>query len=328
MTNVGIKYYSYDMNETYNPPFELTEDIVNLTIEICSLLENLDNFESKVDLKLRRESRIKTIYSSLAIENNQLSETQVSDVINGKHVIAPIKDITEVKNAYDAYENLGFVNPYSVNDFLLIHGQLMKDLVDECGIFRTKPVGVYRGTDLIHLGTRPEYVPALINQLFKWAKDSRLHPLIKSAIVHYEIEYIHPFSDGNGRTGRYWHSLILSKWKMCFSWLSIESMIFARQSDYYRAINISNDHGSSTSFIVFMLGVIRDVVKENVEINVGIKNRVLQLIADNPTITANEMAKALDKSSRQIERIIASFKADGTLLREGSNKKGSWIIAK
>lgn len=155
--------------------------------------------------------------SSLAIEQNSLSLDQVSDVINGKRVLASPQDIREVKNAYEAYEYLSKFNPYSLDDLLNAHHFMMNGLVENAGCFRSSGVGVYDGNKLIHAGTPARYVPEVMNQLFNWMRYSRLHPLVKSCIFHYEFEFIHPFSDGNGRTGRLWHSLILQRWKAFFA---------------------------------------------------------------------------------------------------------------
>ena len=317
------------MPEKYEPPIDITEDMANLTVEICMLIKQ---FKITSDLsknpKLRRNNRIKTIYSSLAIEHNSLSEDQVTAVIEGKHVIAPLKDIKEIQNAYQAYEMMDLVNPYSIENLLSIHGVMMKNIVPDAGHFRSRGVGVYKGTELIHMGTRPEYVEHYIKQLIKWAENSQLHPLIKSSVFHYEFEYIHPFSDGNGRTGRFWHTLILSKWEPLFSWIPIESIIHKRQDEYYKAISESDKAGKSTSFVIFMLRIIKEVLEENVGINVGIKDLVLAAIKDNPHISAREIASKTGFSQRQVERTISQLKADGKLIRTGSNKSGSWQINK
>ena len=153
-------------------------------------------------MTLRRENRIKTIYSSLAIEQNTLTLEQVTDVINGKRVLAPPKDIKEVQNAYEIYERLDELDENSVKDLLLAHKIMTSELIKESGRFRSKNAGVYQGDKLIHMGTLPEYIPELINNLFLWLKKSEEHPLIKAAVFHYEFEFIHPFQDGNGRVGR------------------------------------------------------------------------------------------------------------------------------
>ena len=315
------------MKEKYEPPFELTEEIANLTVEICTLIKQFKVTSMlSMNPQFRKNNRIKTIYSSLAIEHNSLSEDQVTAVIEGKHVIAPPKDITEVQNAYQAYDILDSINPFSIEDLLSIHKLMMKNLVSDAGHFRSKGVGIYKGSELIHMGTRPEFVEHYIRQLFDWLKKSKLHPLIKASAFHYEFEYIHPFSDGNGRTGRFWHTLILSKWEPMFAWIPIENLIHKRQTEYYKAISDSNSAGKSTTFILFMLKVIKEVLEENVGINVGINEMVLDRIKDNPYASAKEISLILGYSQRQVERTIARLKEDGQIIRIGSNKSGYWEL--
>ncbi len=212
--------------------------------------------------KLRRDKRIKSLHSSLTIEQNALTVEQVSDVIDGKHVLGPPQDIREAKNAYEAYEAMTGLNPYSVKDLQKAHKLMMEGLVKEAGTFRSKGAGVYAGEQLIHAGTPANYVPDLIGKLFEWLKKSKLHPLIKGCIFHYEFEFIHPFADGNGRIGRLWHTLILAKWQEFFLWISIETIIHERQENYYKALNASNADGEATVFVQFMLELIRDLLKE------------------------------------------------------------------
>ena len=217
------------MPDTYIPPFTMTDEITNLVIDIAELTGAMTVSEQlSKNPKLRRENRIKSIHSSLAIEQNTLTVEQVSDVIDGKRVLGPPQDIREAQNAYEAYEAMSGLNPYSVRDLLKAHKTMMDGLVKEAGVFRSKGAGVYAGSQLIHAGTPANYVPDLISQLFNWLKKSKLHPLIKGCIFHYEFEFIHPFADGNGRTGRLWHTLILSKWQEFFLWIPIETIIHER----------------------------------------------------------------------------------------------------
>ena len=188
---------------SYSPPFEITNEIIELVAQITELTGMIIVSEKlSSNPVLRRENRIKTIYSSLAIEQNTLTFEQVTDVINGKRILAPPKDIKEVKNAYEIYEKLNLLNPYSIKDLLRAHKILTADLINESSRFRTKGAGVYQGSQLIHAGTPPQYIPELIDQLFSWLKKSKVHPLIKACVFHYEFEFIHPFQDGNGRVGR------------------------------------------------------------------------------------------------------------------------------
>lgn len=248
-------------------PFKITDNILNDVTEISRLV-GIVSVSSKLtrDPTLRRANRINTIYSSLAIEQNTLSMDQVTAVISGKRVIAPPKDIAEVKNAYEIYEHLDELDPYSVDSLLFAHNIMTRGLVSESGMFRSKPVGVVDAKgNVFHFGTLPQYVPDLVMKLLSWVKNSELPMLIKSCVFHYEFEVIHPFSDGNGRIGRLWHTLLLSKWNPIFAWIPVESIIHDRQSEYYKAINDSNDAADSTAFIEFMLSAIKDALLETMD---------------------------------------------------------------
>lgn len=319
------------MSEKYNPPFTITEDIANLVIEIAEMTTTIDlTHNLSRNPKLRRENRIHSIHSSLAIEENLLTIEQVSDIIDGKQVLGPPKDIREVQNAYGAYDKLAELNPYEVCDLLTAHRIMMQDLIKEVGVFRSLGAGVYSGQTLIHAGTPPQYVPKLVGELFEWLESSRLHPLIKSCIFHYEFEFIHPFSDGNGRTGRMWHTLILAKWKPFFFWLPIESLIYRQQEKYYEAINISNNEGESTVFVNFMLGIIKQSLVELTQRAEGsestIKEKLLELLKVESSLSASKASEKLGVSERQIQRLLKEMKDDGLIKRVGSNRFGRWIV--
>lgn len=248
----------------YIPPYEITDEMLELVSEI---MENLGKLSSVNELeklpRLRRVSRIKSIHSSLAIENNTLSIEQVTDVINGKRVLGPQKDITEVQNANLAYNKLDEINPYELKDLLAIHGIMMNGLVKEAGQLRTGQVGVYNSKgEVVHLAPPAEFVPEQIGKLFDWVKTSNANMLIKSSVFHYEFEFIHPFNDGNGRTGRLWQTALLSSWKPIFAWIPIESIIKDNQEEYYKAITYSTSQGKSNIFILFMLDVINKAIKD------------------------------------------------------------------
>lgn len=249
-------------------PFTITNGMIEKIAEIAELTGRISAVSQLYkNPTLRQKNRIRTIYSSLAIEQNILTVEQVTAVLNGKHVLAPPKDIEEVKNAYEIYEILDKLDMYSIDDLLKAHGIMMKGLINEAGEFRSNPVGVVdsKTREVIHFGTLPQYVPELVDKLLMWLKQTDVHPLIKSCVFHYEFELIHPFSDGNGRIGRLWHTLILSKWNSLFAWLPIESMIHKRQQQYYNAINYCNNACESTAFIEFMLEAIRDILLEAIE---------------------------------------------------------------
>lgn len=241
------------------PPFEITNAMIDHVAEIAELVGRLTSTNQlSTNPTLRRTNRIRTIHGSLAIEQNTLTLEQVTAVLNGKQVLAPPKDIAEVKNAYEIYERLDELDPYSVDDLLTAHSIMTRGLVGESGVFRSKPVGVVdQEGHVLHFGTLPQYVPDLVMELLDWVKSSDVHMLIRSCVFHYEFELIHPFADGNGRVGRLWHTLLLSKWNPAFAWLPVESIIHDRQEEYYAAINASNDAGESTVFIEFMLSAIK-----------------------------------------------------------------------
>ena len=341
------------MSDTYTPPSTMTEEITNLVIEIGEQVGVVVTYDTlQPNPKLRRESRIKSIHSSLAIEQNTLTLEQVTDVINGKTVLGPLQDIREVKNAYEAYERISGLDQYSVKNLLLAHKIMMEGLVKEAGRFRSGNVGVYAGKQLIHAGSPANYVPDLMKQLFDWMKKSKLHPLIKSCIFHYEFEFIHPFADGNGRTGRLWQSLILQRWKDFFAWMPIETLIYAKQEGYYKALNVSNTAGESTVFVNFMLEVIRDALRNvinsqngpqdvgvnigtsvgvnvgtNVGVNVGTnEEKVLALLRHDRKLTAKTLASTLGLTDRQVERILSKLKADEKIARHGASKNGYWEV--
>lgn len=321
------------MTDYYEPPFTMTEEITNLVIEIGDLAGQISTANGlSRNPRLRRENRILSIYSSLAIEQNTLTIEQVSDIIDGKRVLGPPKDIREVKNAYEAYDLLTELNPYSIEDMLKAHKIMMAGLVEEAGRFRSKGVGVYAGTELIHAGTPPQYVPELIGELFDWLKHSPLHPLIKSCIFHYEFEFIHPFADGNGRTGRLWHTLILAKWKEFFLWLPIENLIHEKQEAYYEALNAANSCGESTIFVQYMLEVIHDLLQDlasgrNLIYGENtIDTRILELLRHSGNYSAKGLAERLDISERQVQRALKNLKEEGRISRIGAKKNGSWIV--
>ena len=328
------------MKKELSPPFKITNEILNFVYEIGELVGKISaEKEFKKNLTLRRENRIKTIYSSLAIEQNTLTLEQVTDVINGKRVLAPPKDIKEVQNAYEIYERLEELNENSVKDLLLAHKIMTSELIKESGRFRSKNAGVYQGDKLIHMGTLSEYIPELINNLFLWLKKSEEHPLIKAAVFHYEFEFIHPFQDGNGRIGRLWHSLILSKWKKFFAWLPIESLVQKCQKEYYIAINNSNRDGESTEFILFMLKIIKETLIELIEIQKSTdkatdkatdKNKekiksLIEYLDQNNSINNKEAQNLLNISESAAKRFLNKLVKENILEAVGEYKARKYI---
>ena len=251
------------MEETYNPPYTITNKIVDLIAGISELIGHITVTSGlNNNPKLRRANRIKTIQASLAIENNTLTVEQITALLNGKRILGTPAEIKEVKNAYEVYEQLLTFNPYSVSDLLKAHGILMADLVKNAGYFRTGGVGVFKGRQVVHMAPPAEFVPEHIGNLINWYQKSTAHPLIKSAVFHYEFEFIHPFADGNGRMGRLWHTLLLAEWKEILAWIPVETLVKERQEEYYDALGKADKEADSTVFVEFMLTALRDALKE------------------------------------------------------------------
>lgn len=316
------------------PPFEITNSMIESVAEIAELMGRLSSTKRlSGNPTLRRSNRIRTIHGSLAIEQNTLSLEQVTAVLNGKHVFAPPKDIAEVKNAYEIYERMEELDPYCVDDLLTAHGIMMRGLVEESGVFRTHPVGVVNQEgEILHFGTLPQYVPDLLMELLDWVKNSDVHMLIKSCVFHYEFELIHPFADGNGRLGRLWHTLLLSKWKPAFAWLPVESIVHDRQEEYYAAINASNNAGESTQFIEFMLSAIKasliETIKTSDEMSDAPKDRAaLRLskieayLKTHDFIMNADVRTLCDVSAATANRILSGLAEEGKLTkyREGGH---------
>ena len=316
------------------PPFEITNTIIDSVAEIAELVGRLTSTNQlSSNPTLRRSNRIRTIHGSLAIEQNTLSLEQVTAVLNGKHVLASPKDVAEVKNAYEIYERLDELDPYSVDDLLTAHGIMTRELVDESGMFRTRPVGVVNQEGrVLHFGTLPQYVPDLVMELLDWVKNSDVHMLIRSCVFHYEFELIHPFADGNGRVGRLWHTLLLSKWNPVFAWLPVESIIHDRQEEYYAAINASNGAGESTVFIAFMLSAIKasliDAINASDEMSDGAMDKatmrwkqIEKFLETHPYIMNADVRALCGVSAATANRILAGLTAEGKLVkyREGGH---------
>lgn len=282
----------------YKPPFHMTDKMTSLIAEISEQVGRITVLqEGTISPHLRRENRIRTIHSSLAIEHNSLSLEQVTAILDGKRVLGNPNEIKEVQNAYEAYELMLRLNPASVDDLLKAHKLMMNGLVSENGRFRSGGVGVFDGEVLIHMAPPAEFVPEHIQNLFAWYQKSELHPLIKSAIFHYEFEFIHPFADGNGRMGRMWHSLLLGKWKEMFFWLPIEELIQSRQKEYYDALGAADKQTDSAGFVELMLEIIRDSLTE-----ITVVGRSTDQDSDQVT----------DQDKTPIERILSTL-GDETL---------------
>jgi Fic family protein len=319
-----------------NPPFEVTNQIITYVAEIAELVGRLSpGSQLSANPTLRRTNRIRTIHASLAIEQNTLSLEQVTAVINGKRVLAPPKDIAEVKNAYEVYERLDELDPCSVEDLLLAHEIMTKELITEAGVFRSRPVGVVdQEGKILHFGTLPQYVPKLVMELMEWTKSSDVHMLIRSCVFHYELELIHPFADGNGRIGRLWHTLLLSKWNPAFAWLPVESMIHARQAEYYAAINRSNAEGESTAFIEFMLSTIKAALIDVIDVRDEMMDerdvrwtQIKAYLVSHPYVMNADVRRILGVSAATATRILSGFSAEGKLIKYREGRHWAYKLA-
>jgi len=285
-----------------NPPYTITEkaaDYLAKIVETVTRLEFGTGFTR--DIKLHRENRVRTIYSSLAIEGNSLTLGEVAAVIKGKIVAGKQTEIKEVKNAYEAYDKIMTFDPYAIKDFLNAHKLMTQGLVPEAGQFRDGDVGVFDGDIVVHIGARPQFVPQLMKDLFSWAKASELHPVLKSAILHYEIENIHPFADGNGRMGRLWQTLTLAKWNPIFAWIPMESVLYQNRPQYYQAISDARHANDSGPFIEFTLSALYETVKEQAkhQAEPQAKLATTQFAVEEKELNAAEFLKFVEAESNK-----------------------------
>jgi len=292
----------------YQPPYTITSKIIHLVAQISESIGRLTALTQIQDgLKLRKANRIRTIQGSLAIEGNTLSEEQITAILNGKPVIAPPKEVQEVRNAIKAYEEFQQWQPSSELDLLQAHQILMTGLIDEVGQFRNGGVGVMSGDRVVHMAPPANQVSRLMNDLLQWLDQSDEHPLIKSSVFHYEFEFIHPFTDGNGRMGRLWQTLLLSRWNSIFANIPVESLIYQNQKAYYDALQVSTDKADSAPFIEFILQMILDAilsstatdqVSDHVDVQVSDQVKRLILVMGQDEYTLAELMQLLDLSHR------------------------------
>jgi len=333
----------------YSPFYTITPEILNLSYEIAAILERIDIIREKaLTPQLRRENRIKTIHSSLYIEANSLTIEQVTDVMDGKHIAGPEKDIKEVKNAITAYDELLDCDPYSEQHLLKQHGLLMNGLTPDAGRYRSGDVGIFSEGTPIHVAPPAKRVPILIACLLDWVKNISLPQVVKSCIFHYEFEFIHPFSDGNGRMGRMWQTLLLYQESQIFAWLPVETIVAFRQEEYYKAIRRSTNHNDSGIFAQFMLTALRDAMvelrkqydkgeikTENDNLKLGVKLdvklgvnqiKIIELLKSDPFITIKDLAQQIKISETAVQNNLKKLKIQGVVNRAGSDKNGQWIV--
>ena len=295
----------------YKPPFSITNNMLSKCISIAEKLGKISIFNSLKRMPiLRKNNRIKSIHSSLAIEANSLSLNQVRDVIMGKTVIGPKKEIQEVKNAYKAYEMINNFDCYNEKDLLKAHETLTYLIENDSGQYRNHAEGVFDGEQVIFVAPSEKFVPALMHDLFDWLKNDLETPmLIKSCVFHYEFVFIHPFSDGNGRTARLWQNVLLMKWNPIFEYIPLESRIQKYQDEYYNAISYCHKNGDSNKFIEFMLRLIdesidevsNNFVQESKNISEQV-NKLLEIMDYDIPLSANEIMRRLDIKSKETLR--------------------------
>lgn len=332
------------MTSNYKPPFSISAKSINLIADISAQIERYAiRMEQEDGLLLRKINRIKTIHGSLAIEGNKLSESMITEILEGKHVVAPLREIQEVRNAIKTYDAFSSLNPYKVEDLLKAHGLMMEALIDNAGRFRSGGVGVFAGTKAVHIAPPADRVPNLINDLFEWLKTSDDHLLIKSCVFHYEFEFIHPFIDGNGRIGRLWQSLILTQLHPIFEHLPVENIVFQNQQQYYDAISRSSIATDSGVFIEFMLQEILTTLKNrqgdpldktnNIGVN-GVVNGVVSgavktvydFIAQNQGCRKPLIAEKTNIPIKTVEKHIAKLQEMNKIIFVGAPKSGGYYL--
>ena len=321
------------MKEQNYPPYILTNIMINYISEITRKITEIDYLNLDKKPELRKQNRINSIYSSLAIEKNPLSRKQVEDIIDGKIVMGKQKDIQEVKNAYMTYERISSINPYSVEDLKNTHGNMTFLIQEDNGKFRNHGEAVYNGDKMIFLAPPHNRVPELMDNLFEWMNKSKktVHPLILSSVFHYEFVFIPPFSDGNGRMARLWQTAILSKWNVMFEYMLIENIIKRHQQEYYKTINECHKLGNSTIFIEFMLKIIDETIEELLKRSKNTENNeeeslnttekeALDYIYKNELVSTKELAEYLGKADRTARRIVSVLLEKGLITYHGRDK--------
>jgi len=321
------------MTDRYIPPYRITPVILHSIEQIGEALGNLRaGADSAVVPALRRGNRIKTVQASLAIEGNTLSLEQVAAVLAGKRVLAQPREIQEVRNAFAAYEKLSDWTTHSRTDLLAAHNLMMAGLADEAGRFRSAGVGIQRGGEVIHVAPPPARVPALVDDLLSWLEKTDEHPLVAGSVFHYEIAFIHPFLDGNGRLGRLWQTLILSQWRPIFALLPVESIIRDRQQDYYAALGRADQAADATAFIEFMLAAIQRSIEESalaVDREKTLQKtpeRIVDLLRQDGRLTIGELARQIGKSPSAVQRALNKLQETQLIERVGPAKGGHWVV--
>ncbi len=335
-------------NKFYQPPYTVSGQAMTLLTEIAAAVERYRIIlEGPSGVKLRKQNHIRTIRGTTAIEGNTLTEEEITTLLAGKRVLGSKREITEVKCAHNAYMEIEKFNPYSADDLLKAHGLMTEGLVDRPGKWRTQNVGVVNGLgQIVHMAPPPARVPELMKDLFTWLNESEDPVLIKSCVFHYEFEFIHPFPDGNGRTGRLWQTALLGSWRKEFYSAPVENIVWAHQREYYMAIRESSARGNSGPFIDFMLDkILRTLKAKGKAYEAAQKSnqksnqksdqkssqksdqKVLAIMKAQADVTIAELAVALNLSESGVKKVIRRLKDANLIRRIGSDKKGSWEVA-
>jgi len=320
---------------SYQPPFTITPQILNLVASISEQVGKYTAIDNSASSQRRKQNRIRAITGTLAIEGNTLTEEQITAIVDGKAVLGSVAELAEVQGAIKAYQALNTLNPFYLEDLLHAHQLMMGDILKNAGSFRQKSVGIHKGKHVVHVAPPAHQVSGLMSELIQWLSETDAHPLISSCIFHYEFEFIHPFTDGNGRMGRLWQTLLLAQWQPLFVNLPLESVIKDNQQSYYNALEAADNQAESTPFLEFMLIVILQTLNAasetnapaNAPVNIAemkTPDAILFLLNQTPTLTRQQLSEQLHKDVRTIGRAIKKLQEQGKLARVGSDKSGYW----
>ncbi len=315
----------------YKPPYTITSKILTFVSDISEILTEIKHTKkSIITPKLRKKNMVRSITGSLQIEGNSFSEEQVTAVIDGKRVLGTLQEVSEVEGAIKAYKHLDDYDYKKSDDLLYAHKLMMSGLITNAGDFRSGNIGVYGKEGVSHVAPPPYRVPELMGNLFDWLAHTDEHKLIVSCIFHYEFEFIHPFSDGNGRIGRLWQTTILKSYKELFEFLPIESLVQKNQQRYYAALEEAGSVGESTPFVEFMLEIIfkalKEFAKSDQKSSLKSDQKILALLKKNSTITIKELSEKTALSESGVKRVLKKLKDGGVVKRIGGLKGGHWEV--
>ncbi len=329
------------MTAAYHPPFRLTHRMTAAMSAIAELLGAWKAInQGALVPALRRGNRIRSIQASLAVEQNTLTLEQVTALLEGKTVLGSPREIQEVRNAFAAYEAMEHWQPHRLDDLLSAHGMMMAALIEDAGQLRRGGVGVMAGDEVVHVAPPASQVMRLMQDLLHWLETTDAHPLIASAAFHYEFEFIHPFSDGNGRMGRLWQTLILSRWQPMLAYLPVETVIKRHHQAYYEQLGRADANADCSAFIEFLLDALEESLHEAIRAERDVEtpgqtpvitlgktpDRIVALLSEFPELSIPELAARLGKSESAVERAIRKLRESGRLKRVGPDKGGHWKV--